>query len=83
MPGTPFIEKKNPKANAFKGPMARSRGGDVYIQKLQLLVVSHVKGIHISMLRAPIVPRDNALCWEPGVRRSRGMGISAWLQGCL
>lgn len=65
MPGTAFIAKK-PRANASKAPIARSRGGDVYIQKLQLLVVSHVKGIHVSMLGARILPRDNALCVQPG-----------------
>lgn len=69
------MKKKNfKKAKTFKAPKARSRGGDVYIQNLQLLVVSHTKGIHISVLGAWVLPRDNAPCVQAVVRRSGGMG---------
>lgn len=44
MPGNSFIAKT--RANAFKSPLVR-RGGDVHIQKLQLPVVSLVKGIPV------------------------------------
>lgn len=42
---------QNSGANAFRASMARNRGGNVYMQKWQLLVVSSVRGIHICIPR--------------------------------
>lgn len=58
---------QNPRANTFGAAKARNRGGNVYMQKWQLLVVSCVRGIHIC------VPRTHRL----GERRSRAMRVSA------
>lgn len=81
MPGTPLIRfkkiKKAKTLKTFKAPKARSRGADVYIQKLQLLVVSHAEGIRISVLGAWVLRRDTALCVQAAARTSRGMGTFA------
>lgn len=42
---------QNTGANVFRASMARNRGGNVYMQKWQLLIVSYEKGIHICMPR--------------------------------
>lgn len=64
---------QDPRANAFKAPMARNRGRNVYIQKWQLLLVSYVRGIHISMPRTYILLRSEEEQGHEGISMVIGL----------
>lgn len=67
---------QNPRANAFRVSMARKRGGNVYMQKRQLLVVSCVRGIHICMPRTPILFRSEEEQGHEGISMVMGLFAS-------
>lgn len=64
---------QDPRANALKAPMARNRGRNVYIQKWQLLLVSYVRGIHISMPRTYILLRSEEEQGHEGISMVIGL----------